>query len=135
MTEITSVDLVAFAVEVVVLTSCAVTLLGTMVAYRRHVLYRTGVRWLAASLVLVTAGALIGLWGLLVGGDRLAVVAMLVYTASSAATVLSMWTFARGFIELGHADDVAGGSTAGQSADTLSVALPAGERGFEDAGE
>lgn len=134
MTGIVEVDLVAFAVEVVVLTACAVTLLTSMIAYRQQVLYRSGVRWLAASLALVTVGALVELRGLLVGSEGLAVVALVVYTASSAAIMLSMWTFARGFIDLGH--DEPDESPAAESAtDSLSITAPAGERGFEDAGK
>lgn len=132
MTEITSLDLVAFAVEVVVLIACAVTLLAALVAYRHQVLYRTGVRWLAASLVLVTIGAIVELWGLAIASDVVAVVAMAIYTAASAAITLSMWAFARGFIELGTTHDA---SVDDHATDELAVGTPNGERGFEDAGK
>lgn len=135
MTGIAEVDLVAFAVEVVVLTACAVTLLTSMIAYRQQVLYRSGVRWLATSLALVTVGAIVELRGLLTGSDGLAVVALVVYTASSAAIMLSMWAFARGFIDLGHDDEPDRSPAADKSTDSLSISAPAGDRGFEDAGE
>lgn len=132
MTGLTDVDLAVFGVEVLVLTACAVALVGAMFVYRRHVLYRTGVGWLAASLVLVTVGAIVELYGLLVRGDGIAVVAMTLYTAASAAITISMWTFARGFIELDQSEDAA---LDDEQTDTVSITTPAGDRGFEDAGQ
>ena len=132
MKGLADVDLALFSVEVLVLTACAVALVGAMFVYRRHVLYRTGVRWLAASLVLVTGGAIVELYGLLLQSDSIAVVAMALYTAASAAITVSMWTFARGFVEFDQSQDTAlDDEPSGQ----LSIATPAGERGFEDAGE
>lgn len=124
---VSTADLAAFGIEVAVLTACTLALGYALVVHRKQVLYRSGVRWLAASLGLVTAGAILELWGLAVASQTLATVAFVLYTLSSAAITLSMWTFARGFIVVDRTN----------SDDALHVPPKTTDeqRGFEDAGE